>query len=103
MYVFGIRVLGNSIRHLGQFQVEVRSSAPRDAARREERSEDWRAHDWMQRRWKTAKQRDEQDQVGSVGRMRSRQMRHDSAPERDEVRNDRILVRSGDSRPEISM
>lgn len=73
------------------------------AARRDDKSEDWRAHDWIHKRWKTAKQREEQDQVGSVGRMRSRHMRQESAPERDEVKKDWILVRSGDSRPVIWM
>lgn len=48
----------------------------------------------MQRRWKTAKQREEQDHVGSEGRIRSRQMRHDKAPEEEEVKNDWILDRS---------
>lgn len=43
-----------------------------------------------------AKQREEQDQVGSEGRMRSRQMRQDKALERDEVRKDWILMRSGE-------
>lgn len=41
-----------------------------------------------------AKQREEQDHVGSVGLMRSRQMRQESAPDLDEVRNDWILMRS---------
>lgn len=41
--------------------------------------------------------------MGSVGRMRSRHMRHDNAPERDEVKKDWILVKSGDSWPVISM
>lgn len=77
--------------------------APREAARAEDKSEDWRAQLWMHRRWKTAKQREEQDQVGSVLRIRSRQMRHDRAPERDEVRNDWIFDRSGESRPLSSM
>ncbi|GMN41297.1 hypothetical protein TIFTF001_010522 [Ficus carica] len=59
----------------------------------------------MQTRWKTAKQREVQDQVGSEGRMRSRQMRQERAPEEDEVRKDWILERSAavvaeDDRPE---
>ena len=82
------------MRHLGQFQ--------REAARAAARREDWRAQPWMQRRWKTAKHRSAQDQVGSDGRIRSRQMRHDRAPEREEVRKDWILVRSGEERPVIS-
>lgn len=75
--------------------MECRSEAAREgemgrrvAAREEESSEDWRAQLWMQRRWKTAKQREEQDQVGSEGLIRSRHMRHDRAPARDEVRKD---------------
>ena len=48
----------------------------------------------MQRRWKRAKHREEQDQVGSDGRIRSRQMRQDKAPEEEEVRKDWILDRS---------
>lgn len=66
----------------------------RAAARAAERSEDWRAHDWMQERWKRSKQREEQVQVGSDGRIRSRQMRHDRAPEEEDVRKDWILERS---------
>lgn len=54
------------------------------------------------------KQREVQDQVGSEGRMRSRQMRQERAPEEDEVRKDWILERSAavvvaeDDRPENS-
>ncbi|KAL4369008.1 hypothetical protein GQ457_05G031990 [Hibiscus cannabinus] len=48
----------------------------------------------MQRRWKSVKQREEQDHVGSEGRIRSRQMRHDKAPEEEEFKNDWILDRS---------
>lgn len=68
----------------------------REAAREAARSEDWRAQLWMQRRWKTAEQPEVQDQVGSEGRMRSRQMRQERAPEREEVRKDWILARSGE-------
>lgn len=76
-------------------------------ARRAAKSEAWRAQLWMQTRWKTAKQREVQDQVGSEGRMRSRQMRQERAPEEDEVRKDWILERSAavvaeDDRPENS-
>lgn len=55
--------------------------AAREAARAAARFEDWWAQDWIQRRWKTAKQREEQDQVGSVGLIRSRHMRHERAPQ----------------------
>lgn len=68
----------------------------REAAREEERSEDWRAQDWMQGRWKTAWQPERQDQVGWEGQMGSRQMRQERAPEREEVRKDWILERSGE-------
>lgn len=44
-----------------------------------------------------------QDQVGSVGLIRSRQIRQESAPAREEVKKDWIFVRSGDELPEISM
>ena len=60
----------------------------REAARKAERSEACRAQDWIQIRWKREKQREEQCHVGSEGLMRSRQMRHDRAPEDDEVSND---------------
>lgn len=53
-----------------------------------------KVEDWMQRTWKTAKQREEQDQVKSVGLMRSRHQRHEREPEREEVRKDWILIRS---------
>lgn len=85
--------------HFGQPQ-EAASAAlsagmeRRTAARAAAASRDWRAQDWMQRRWKTEKQREEQDQVGSEGRMRSRQMRHDTAPEEEEARKDWIFERS---------
>lgn len=85
------------MRHLGQGHTKEFSSgmtAAREAAREAARVVDWWAQDWMQRRWKRAKQREEQDQVGSVGLMRSRQMRQESAPEREEVRKDWIFVRS---------
>ena len=48
----------------------------------------------MQWRWKRAKQREEQDHVGSEGLMRSRQMRHERAPEEEDVRNVWIFERS---------
>lgn len=41
--------------------------------------------------------------MGSDGRIRSRQMRHDRAPHRDDVRKDWILERSGEERPVIWM
>lgn len=96
------------MRHLGQFQRESSAALEaemgrREAAREAERSEDWRAQLWMQRRWKTAKQREEQDQVGSERRMRSRHMRQERAPERDEVKKDWILERSGEEWPVSSM
>lgn len=78
-----------------------RSADRRAVAREAERSEAWRAQLWMQMRWKTAKQPEVQDQVGSEGRIRSRQIRHDRAPERDDVRKDWIFERSGDERPVI--
>lgn len=75
----------------------------REAERAMARSEDCLAQDWIQIRWKTEKHREEQDHVGSERLMRSRQMRHDSAPEDEEVRNDWILERSAgvvvDERP----
>lgn len=82
-------------RHLGQFHVAARSGdIGRRVARKADRSEAWRAQLWIQMRWKTAKQREEQDQVGSEGLMRSRHMRHDRAPEDEEFRKDWILARS---------
>lgn len=56
----------------------------------------------MQMRWKTAKQREEHDQVGSEGLIRSRQMRHERAPAEDDVRNDWIFDRSAPEWPENS-
>lgn len=48
----------------------------------------------MQTRWKMLKQREEQDQVGSERRMRSRQIRQDRAPEEEDAMKDLILARS---------
>lgn len=55
---------------------------------------DWWAQDWMQGRWKTAWQEEEQDQVGSEGRMRMRQMRQAVKEEEEEERKDLIFERS---------
>lgn len=71
-------------------------------ARKADKSEAWRAQLWIQMRWKTEKQTEVQDQVGWAGRIRSRHMRHERAPEDDEVRKDWILERSvlvADDRP----
>lgn len=88
-----------STRHLGQCQVDNSAalSAEREsrvAARAAAKSQAWRAQLWMQKRWKTAKQSEEQDQVGSEILMRSRHIKHDRAPEDDELRNDWIFERS---------
>ena len=48
----------------------------------------------MQKRWKTAKQEEVQDQVESVRLIRSRLIRHETAPEEEEARKDWILERS---------
>lgn len=84
---------------MGQFQVADWAAwsgerGRRAAAREAQTWEACRAQLWMQNRWKTAKQREEQDQVGSEGLMRSRQMRQERAPEEEEVRKDWILERS---------
>lgn len=96
--------LGYSDRHLGQFQSAVAEAVSaeigrRVAARAAARSEDWRAQLWIQMRWKTAKQREEHDHVGSEGLIRSRQMRHESAPAEEDVRKDWILERSAPEGP----
>lgn len=72
------------------FSAEIGS---RMAARAAWRSHDWRDQDWMQTRWKTAKQSEEQDQVGSGRLMRSRHIRQDRAPDEDDARKDWILER----------
>lgn len=63
-------------------------------ARKADKSEAWRAQLWMQKRWNTLKQMEVQDQVGSEGLIRSRHIKHDRAPEEDDVRKDWILERS---------
>lgn len=71
-------------------------------ARKAAKSEAWRAQLWIQKRWKTAKQRELQDQVGSEGLIRSRHIKHERAPEEEELRKDWILERSAgvvDDRP----
>lgn len=91
--------MGYSTLHLGQFQTAVSEALSEEmgrrvAARAAARSEAWRAQLWMQMRWKTAKQREVHDQVGSESLMRSRHIRHDRAPEEEDVRKERILERS---------
>jgi len=93
--------------HLGQFQRAVSEALAEEMERRvtaraAARSEACRAQLWMQKRWKTAKQREEQDQVGSEGLMRSRQIRHERAPAEEEVRKDWIFERSVPEWPESS-
>lgn len=71
-------------------------------ARKAAKSEAWRAQLCIQKRWKTAKQRESHDQVGSDSLIRSRHMRHERAPEEEELRKDWILERSAgvvDERP----
>lgn len=84
---------------MGQFQTDTSAAfwaemGRRVEARKADKSEAWRAQLWMQMRWKTEKQTEVQDQVGSAGRIRSRHIRHDRAPEEDDVRKDWILDRS---------